>query len=215
MSRTLGRFWGMSAAQAGTLEKQATWIDARRGARIVHRGSVLPGIFALDAGIIKLSVSAADGEERVLRVVYPGESFGEPTALVRKPCVYDAFALTEARLLAIPTEAIFALVRRDPRFAQRLVVALAERSFSILNEFAAASTQRSAQRLAGYLASLPRSNGAVQLPVSKTVVAALLGMQKETLSRLLHQLAADGIIGVDGRAIAILDPNRLRSCSSR
>ena len=215
MNCTLGGLWGMSAAQAGELEKEATPINARRGSLIARRGSVLPGIFAIGVGIIKLSLSGADGEERVLRLAFAGESFGEPTALVRKPCAYDAFAVTDARLLNIPTQAIFALVRRDARFAQRLVVALAERSFGILNEFAAATTQRSAQRLAGYLESLPRSNGSVQLPVSKTVVAALLGMKKETLSRLLRQFAADGIIGVDRRAIAILDAERLRSCSSR
>jgi CRP-like cAMP-binding protein len=205
----------MSGAQARVLEQQAKVLKAPRGSLIVQRGSVLPGIFAVGAGIIKLSVCGADSEERVLRVVFAGDSFGEPTALVRKPCLYDAFALTDATLLTIPTAAIFAFVQRDARFAQRLVVALAERSFGVLNEFAAAATQRGAQRLAGYLDALPRSNGSVQLPVSKTVVAALLGMKKETLSRLLHQFAAQGIIGVDRRAIAILDPTRLRSCSSR
>jgi CRP/FNR family transcriptional regulator, dissimilatory nitrate respiration regulator len=215
MNGKLGGLWGMSAAQAGELEKEATPVNAPRGALIVRRGSVLPGIFALGSGILKLSVSGADGEERVLRLVFAGDSFGEPTALVRKPSAYDAFALTDAKLLSIPTAAIFALVRRDARFAQRLVVALAERSHGILNEFAAATTQRGAQRLAGYLTSLAGSTSSVHLPVSKTVVAALLGMKKETLSRLLRQFAADGIIGVDRRAIAILDAERLRSCSTR
>ena len=215
MKCTLGGLWGMSAAQAGELEKESTPVNARRGSLIARRGSVLPGIFAVGVGIIKLSLSGADGEERVLRLAFAGESFGEPTALVRKPCVYDAFALTDARLLTIPTTAIFALLRRDMRFAQRLVVALAERSFGILNEFAAASTQRSAQRLAGYLESLPHSNGAVQLPVSKTVVAALLGMQKETLSRLLHQFAAEGVIGVHRREILLLDRARLSAMARR
>jgi CRP-like cAMP-binding protein len=49
----------------------------------------------------------------------------------------------------------------------------------------------------------------VDLPLSKTVIAARLGMKKETLSRLLHQFAADGIIDVRRREIAILDRRRL------
>ena len=41
--------------------------------------------------------------------------------------------------------------------------------------------------------------------MSKTLVAARLGMKKETLSRLLRRLAADGLIEVSRREIAILD----------
>jgi CRP-like cAMP-binding protein len=91
-----------------------------------------------------------------------------------------------------------------------MMLALAARSYTVLSEFEAATTQRSAQRLAGYLESL-RTRGAtsVQLPVSKTVVAALLGMKKETLSRLLRQFAADGMIGVARREISILDAGKL------
>jgi CRP-like cAMP-binding protein len=45
--------------------------------------------------------------------------------------------------------------------------------------------------------------------VSKTVVAARLGVKKETLSRLLRELADDGVIAVAQRNIAILDRARL------
>jgi Mn-dependent DtxR family transcriptional regulator len=53
--------------------------------------------------------------------------------------------------------------------------------------------------------------GSVRLPVSKTLVAARLGVKKETLSRLLHQLAADGVIAVERRDVRILDAARLSS----
>jgi len=201
----------MSAAQAAALARHAKALHARRGEIIAHRAAPLPGVFALDSGTVKLSLRGAEGEERVLRVVCAGDSFGEPTALLGKPCQYDAYALTDVRYAVIPANAIFALVEADKRFARRVVTALAERSFIILHEYAAATTQRGAQRLASYLASLAREQGnaSVQLPVSKTVVAALLGMKKETLSRLLHQFAADGIISVARREIAIVDARKL------
>jgi hypothetical protein len=41
--------------------------------------------------------------------------------------------------------------------------------------------------------------------VSKTVLAARLGMKKETLSRLLQRLARRGVIEVTRRDITILD----------
>jgi CRP-like cAMP-binding protein len=208
---SLTGLWGMSAAHAAALGRHAKALHARRGEVIAHRGTPLPGIFVIDTGTVKLSLRGSEGEDRVLRVVCAGTSFGEPTALIGRPCQYDAYALTDVKYAVLPASAIFALVENDKRFARRLVLALAERSFTILHEFAAATTQRGAQRLASYLESLARqqSRDAVQLPVSKTVVAALLGMKKETLSRLLHQFAADGIITVARREIAILDRGQL------
>lgn len=209
----------MSQAQAAALAEHCRPLSAPRGEVIAQRGTLLPGVLVLCAGSVKLCLRSAEGDERVLRIVAAGESFGEPTALLRKPCLYDAIALTDAKLLSIATAGIFALLSRDRRFARSVVVALAERSYTVLTELEAATTQRGAQRLAGYLESLPRRQGArgaakVLLPVSKTVVAALLGMKKETLSRLLRQLTADGVIGMTRREIDILDPARLSAAAA-
>ena len=209
---SLAGLWGSSASQGAKLARQSMQGVARRGELLARRGEPLPGVFALQTGTVKLSLRGADGEERVLRVVTAPDCFGEPTALLGKPCQYDAFALTEAKYARIPSSAIFELADHDRRFARRLLLALSERSYGILGELASATTQRGAQRLAGYLETLSRENGSattVQLPVSKTVIAALLGMKKETLSRLLHQFAADGIIGVERREITIRDRARL------
>ncbi|HEU4923443.1 MAG TPA: helix-turn-helix domain-containing protein, partial [Burkholderiales bacterium] len=67
----------------------------------------------------------------------------------------------------------------------------------------------------GALAESPAGNGGgngstvVRLPVSKTLVAARLGVKKETLSRLLRQFAAEGVIEVSRREISILDREAL------
>ena len=214
----LAGLWGLTQAQVATLGKHCKDSSAHRGEVIARRGAQLPGVFLVTSGTVKLSLRSAEGEERVLRIVATGETFGEPTALLGRPCLYDAIALSEAEVLSIPAAAVFGLLLRDARFARRLVLALAERSFTILSELEAATTQRGAQRLAGYLESLPERAGAnglhtVELPVSKTIVAARLGMKKETLSRLLHQFAADGIIGVRRREIAILDRRRLAAAA--
>lgn len=204
--------WGITRAQATALERHARPLFARRGERIADRAAPLPGVFAVGRGVVKLSLRGADEEERILRVVFAGETFGEPTALLGKPCQYDAYALSDVAYAVVPCSAIFQLIELDSRFARRVVIALAQRSFGILQELAAATTLRGAQRLATYLESLAcqQATNPVRLPVSKTVVAALLGMKKETLSRLFHQLAIDGVIKVAGREIAILDAERLR-----
>jgi len=49
----------------------------------------------------------------------------------------------------------------------------------------------------------------VRLPATKTVIAARLGVTKETFSRLLRELGAMGLIQVRKREITLLDASRL------
>lgn len=68
--------------------------------------------------------------------------------------------------------------------------------------------------LATYLESLVapedgHSRATIRLIATKTVIASMLGVTKETLSRLLHALAEQGLISVAKREITLLDRTRL------
>jgi CRP-like cAMP-binding protein len=45
----------------------------------------------------------------------------------------------------------------------------------------------------------------VTLPAAKKLIAARLGMTKETFSRALHELAHAGVVRVAGREVMLLD----------
>jgi CRP-like cAMP-binding protein len=121
--------------------------------------------------------------------------------------------VTDAKVLAIPVDAIELLLQRDTAFARNLLDRLAAEILRLLAGIEAGMLQRAPQRLASYLCTLAGSDGAaarrVSLPVSKTVVAAMLGVKKETLSRLLRDLSERRVIAVSRREITILDRARL------
>jgi CRP-like cAMP-binding protein len=54
----------------------------------------------------------------------------------------------------------------------------------------------------------------VLLPVTKTALAARLGVTKETISRLLRTLREQGLIEMTRRKITILDRARLAGIAS-
>ena len=71
------------------------------------------------------------------------------------------------------------------------------------------------ERVIGYLLHTegePAGEGAhrVALPVAKAVLASRLNLTPEHFSRVLHELAEQGLIGIDGRNIEIRDLERLR-----
>jgi CRP/FNR family transcriptional regulator, dissimilatory nitrate respiration regulator len=215
-------FRDVSPANVGPLIKQCWVMSAPRGTTIVQRDARLPGVFGLAYGSVKLSLRGQDGEERVLQLVSAGQTFGEAKSLLGRPGHDEVIALADSKLVVIPAAAIFVLMDRDPRFARVVALLLAERALEMLAEVESAM-QRGAQRLASYLGALaeyPEGNGdgngstVVRLPVSKTLVAARLGVKKETLSRLLRQFAAGGVIEVSRREISILDREALTRLSS-
>jgi CRP-like cAMP-binding protein len=205
-----GLFHGVAPAELAALTRQARVLAACRGDALLDRDARPAGVFVLGYGLVKLALRAEDGRERVLRIVTAGQSFGTAAALLGRASRYEAHAVVDSKLVVVPSSAVCALMDSEPRFSRNVLKALAQRVVELSAEVEAVSLHSSGERLATYLDSLAqpaRENGGwtVRLPVSKTLVAARLGMKKETLSRLLRRLAAEGLIEVSRREIAILD----------
>jgi CRP-like cAMP-binding protein len=186
----------------------------RRGALIARQGERLPGVIGVAYGLVKLVLPRRNGEEKVLRFLGANESFGEAVALLERPCSLDVVALADTMLAVIPVRPLQQLQERDITFANNLVRTLAEGQVRLVREIDASTGRSSAQRLAAYLESLAEPGAgpdacAVRLPVTKTALAARLGITKETMSRLLRELRERGLIAMTGGNITILDRARL------
>lgn len=209
-----GLFAGVSPGGVAMVARHAGVIAALRGDALSRRGEPLPGVFVVGYGLVKLALRAPGSQERVLRIVSAGQSFGAAAALLGRVPRYEASALVDAKLVVVPSEAVLALMDRAPPFCRSVMRLLAERVLDLAAELEALSLHSGGRRLASYLGSLAepvaRNGGwAAQLPMSKTLIAARLGMKKETLSRLLRKLAAAGLIEVSRREITILDRDAL------
>jgi CRP-like cAMP-binding protein len=191
----------------------------RRGAMIARRGERLPGVIGVAYGLVKLALPQRNGEEKVLRFLRANECFGEAVALLDRPCSLNVVALADTMLAIIPIRPLQQLQERDAMFANNLIKTLAEGQVRLVQEIDARIGRSSAQRLAAYLESLaePQAEAAtcaVQLPVTKTALAARLGITKETMSRLLRELKDQRLILMDRGTITILDRERLAGIAS-
>lgn len=196
-----------------SLLAKALPLELRAGKPIAQNGERLPGVMVVRSGLVKLSLRGEGG--KVLRLVGPGESFGEETLFLAQPLPVDATAIADTELLAVPTDALLRLFDSDRRFARGLLACVCERLQALVVDFEAATMHGARERLAAYIDSLaPDGSPAVaHLPAAKTVVAARLGMTKETLSRLLRAFMDEGMIAVARRDIALLDRSRLRAAA--
>lgn len=210
MLAKLPLFRGVPQEALETLARRALSSRLGQSEAFVRRGERLPGFCLLASGELKLAVALPERGERVLSLVAAPATFGEALSLRRRPSSYDVVALAEACVMIFPLGSVETLAAELPRFGRNLVDLLAARALEVQAELEAALLRRAPQRLAAYLCSLASGSGdRVTLPVSKTLLAAVLGMKKETLSRLLRDLAERRLIEVSRREVKLLDRRRL------
>jgi len=185
--------------------------------RILYEKGHRPrSFYLLLDGRVKLAVLSADGAERVLDIVLPGQTFGESAAFLGQPCPLYAQALANCRLLVIEVARIRRALERWPAVASAMLTLLAERNQRLTMDLEACCLHSAAQRVTGYLlreassvADSPDA-GLVVLPAAKTVVASSLNLSAETFSRELHALAHRGLVTVQRREIRIPSLQTLR-----
>lgn len=198
----------IASLAAGTRE-----IGLSKGRILFQKGCLLDGFYVTVSGLIKLAFSSLQGNEKVVSLVGPGQSFGEAVMFMERPCPVMAQALEDSRLLYIAKQGIFAAIDRDSAFARRLLAGLSIRLHGLIQDVEDYSLHSSTQRVIGFLLQLAGApaGGSVEfdLPASKHVIASRLNLTPETLSRILHSLSESGLITVKGRRIAVLDLARL------
>ena len=209
----LALFEGVGRQTIRQTAAHARLLRLSRGEVIVRAGEPVYGLLAVAYGSVKKTLRQARGNEVVLRLLGPGDTFAEAPMLLGEPSHVDAVALADSMVVLVAAPWIVTLLQRDHRFARNMANALAGRTQEMLEELQA-SMQRSARRLAAYLHSIAQRAPLpgvwlARLPVSKTLLAARLGMKKETLSRLLREFIESGLISVSHRDITILDRARL------
>jgi CRP-like cAMP-binding protein len=191
-------------------------VRAGRGEILFHRGDAVNGFHVLVYGQVKLAFVSAAGDEKVVEILGPGQSFGEAVMFMRRPHVVTAQALVDSLLLYVEREAVFDEIRRDPEFAGRMIAGLSRRLHQLVGDLEAYSMRSGTERVIGYLLSncgeaLPdRGPCDVTLPTTKGVVASRLNLTQEHFSRILHDLSAASLIEVKGRTVQIKDVARLR-----
>jgi CRP-like cAMP-binding protein len=184
-----------------------------RGETIFHRGDPCVGFHAVVYGQVKLAFVSPHGAEKVVEIVGPGHSFGEALMFMEKPYVVSAQALADSLLLHVAKAAVFEELERDPKFARKMLAGLSRRLHGLIGDVEAYSLSSGTQRVIGYLLKddTHRDGEQIRLEVSKTVLASRLNLTPEHFSRILSDLAAHGLIAVNGRELTILSIEKLRN----
>jgi CRP-like cAMP-binding protein len=211
-------FRGLSPENLSRIAAGTTLLLAERGQIVFHRGDPCTGFHYVAYGQVKLAIGTPAGAEKVIEILGSGRTFGEAVMFTANIYPVAATALADCLLLHVRSQSLFAEIERDPQLARRLLAALSVRLHMMVRDVEAMTLHSASQRVIGYLARLEDEGGergAATLPAQKSLVASSLNLTPEYFSRILHDLAAEGLVRVDGRRIEILDGDGLRAYGTR
>lgn len=184
-----------------------------RGDTVFHVGQPCEEFHVTVVGQVKLFAISPSGQEKVIELIGPGNSFAEAFMFIGKPYMVNAQALTDTLLLSVGKKAVLEEIALDPRFALRMLAGISRRLHGLVHDVQGYALHSGLQRVIGYLlrdqGETDSNSITVSLPVSKGTIASRLSLTPEYFSRVLHELEASGLIEIDKREIRIPDAKRL------
>ncbi len=211
-------FNGLAGNEIARFARGVREIKAGKGDILFHRGDPCLGFHLILSGQVKLAFISSEGNEKVVEILRPGQTFGEAVMFMDKPYVVMAQALTDAQLIHIGKQVFFDEMACDPLFCRKIIAGLAQRLHHLMADVESYSLHSGRERVIGYLLREEESDGepaesgrvSLRLPTSKGTIASRLNLTQEHFSRILHELIDAGLIEVEGRTIHIPEIGRLR-----
>lgn len=179
---------------------------------ILEEGEKADHFYCVLRGYIRLYRLNRSGREADIRIAGPGDTFGECLIYGEQKYGYNAQAAENARLARFDIRAVRQLAEEEPAVAKALMASL---SIHLLETMVCVANDRlftAPQRLAGYLLEqCPVDDGpaVVRLPFQKNLLAGMLGLAPEALSRAFSSLRRAGVT-VRGRVVQIENVEVLR-----
>jgi CRP/FNR family transcriptional regulator, cyclic AMP receptor protein len=187
---------------------QYLWYQGDDGARLV----------VVASGLVKVVLSSAQGGEVVLTTLGPGGMFGELAVLDGSPRSASVVAAEPTTVVLLSRATVLELLNRYPSVLDALLRSLGNLIRRLTEQAGDFVFLDLPGRVAKLLLHLAEAHGAgstvLDLGLSQSDLAAMVGATRPAVNRVLQNLASRGVITVDGQRIVLLDLAELRRRAS-
>lgn len=187
-----------------------------RGAILYREGDRSNGVYVVLEGRAKLYVNSAQGKILVLGFFGPGTILGLASAILGRDHAATAETLQPTRVLFVPREELLREIESDASAARQTAELVSEACFFMLSklktvDLSESARQKLARCLLGLLAhsSDPNNEIALHLDLNQETIAQMVGLSRETVSRLLSRFRRRRILDWKRSGLIIRDRKAL------
>ena len=193
----------------------------RRHEVIFHEGDPGDSLFVIAAGSVKIALGSEAGDEAIIATLGRGDFFGELSVLDGEDRSATAAALEPTELGSLSRAPFLELVETQPGLRSALLTGLAAELRGLTRHVEELHFLDLPGRLATRLVELARQGGGTgpgaELPwhYTQTDLASMIGGSRQSVSRLLSDLAEQGLVRVERDSIVIRDVEALARVAER
>ena len=166
--------------------------------------------FILGSGKVKVTIVSPEGKEIILSMLEDGDFFGEMALFDNSPRSATIVAVEPSEVWQIRRSEFLGLLAENPAIARKVMAELSARLRRANVKIESLAHMDVNGRLARYLMTLARDEGkrvaGGYLSFSRPThqeIANTIGTARETVSRLLHDLAERGVIVIEGKTVYV------------
>ena len=208
-------FGVLSQSVASELEAISFPIHYPDAAKLFHEGEPARGIYVLQSGRVKLYLTSVEGRTLILRMANAGDVLGLPATLSGRPYEVTAETLGPCQMTFIKRDPFLRLMNNCREIGLGVAQHLAASYISACHGIRCLGlAQSSGEKLALLLLEWPMGNGdtasRIKFALRHEEVAQMIGISRETVSRLFVEFKKRKLAELDGSTLYIRDRQLLQ-----
>lgn len=182
---------------------------------LFHTGDQARYFYLLRIGQIQLYRLSPAGEEKVIEIIQPGQTFAEAVMFLQTTTYpVSAKAIVQSKLWRIDMNVFLSMLQESNELCLRMLGSMSRRLHGAIQDIDQLTLQNGSMRVIQLLLrSAPDSSThrySLEWETPKQILASRLSVRPETFSRILQRLSRQGLIAVHGKTIEVLDAKALR-----
>lgn len=191
----------------------------KKGKIIFFEGEPGEAVYFVKSGKIKIYKSDAEGREYILHIFGPGDIFAETVLLEGGPYPASAEAVEDSVVGMIKNQDLEELLKKNTGIAFKIMKILSYRLRESQDKIKNLVFRDTYDRTACALHKMSLDHGRktsqgieVELPITRTELASIVGTSRETVTRMLSEMRRKGIIDMNRHKITVLNERELMRC---
>ena len=190
----------------------------KKGDILYREGSRITGCYCVQKGVLKIYKTGIDEKPQIVAFARPGDITGYRSVLSNEVACTTVEALEDSEICFIPSEIIFALIKKNSDFALSLIQ-LTCKELNQANSYIKDIAQKTVkERLAETLIMLYETfnvdaEGYITINLTREDLSSIVGTATESVIRILSELKSEGLLELKGKKIKILDLKKMRLIS--
>lgn len=185
--------------------RHATQRKYKKNMLIIHQGDETDSLYILLEGEMKVYVEDDQGKELTVRILHPGDSFGELALIGEFPRSANVLTLTDCVVSAVSKENYMAFLSQYPQISLALIKSLAHMVRETTRELSHIALSDVYGRLTHILEKhMCEEDGEQRVPkFTHREIANMIGSSREMVSKILKELEKGDYISVSNKHYVI------------